>query len=232
MARLTARDLTKFPQIVAETIAALVNEYGVNYRKPDGSHILLYNGDRSTRPFKVSASRPAEQTMLYLTTWITANVPEYLGNNAVADPQSVPEGYVDAPEPDEAGLIPAVFRPGRPEERLSEWIMQDVRAGRYVCKCGKWESRQLKGAHVHEQMHTGKSHEVTAKGNATRAARKAAREAEAKAYAESVENAMSVLNRHFGTTPDTGLAEELEKVRAERDELAAQLALIKEAVGL
>ena len=66
--------LPKFPREVTQALATLVNDHGVRIRDVDGQHVLLYNGVRGSKPFKLSASRPGEQTMRYLTGWARENV--------------------------------------------------------------------------------------------------------------------------------------------------------------
>ena len=66
--------LPKFDKEVIDVLARLVNNHGVRIRDVDGQHVLLYNGQRGTRPFKVSASRPARQTLDYLGGWARENV--------------------------------------------------------------------------------------------------------------------------------------------------------------
>ena len=71
--------LPKFPREVNQALATLVNNYGVRVRKADGSHVMIYNGQRGTPPFKLSASRPAEQTLRYLSGWARENVKGWRG---------------------------------------------------------------------------------------------------------------------------------------------------------
>jgi hypothetical protein len=58
--------LKKFPRSVQNELLLLAAA-GVRHRVKDGGHVILYpaNGDR---PFKVSANRPAKDTLRYLRT--------------------------------------------------------------------------------------------------------------------------------------------------------------------
>jgi hypothetical protein len=63
---MTRSDLRRFPRPVQDRLLALARR-GVRHRVKDGGHVLLYPDDGS-RPFKVSASRPAKDTLHYLQT--------------------------------------------------------------------------------------------------------------------------------------------------------------------
>lgn len=70
---LTSRDLKTFDREVAEYILWLTTEKNVKTRMPDGMHVLLYPPDGTTRPFKVSRSRPAKASMNYLRKFARDN---------------------------------------------------------------------------------------------------------------------------------------------------------------
>lgn len=61
------RSLTKFDKRVSGVIMHIVNNLHVKYRMPDSTHVLLYPPDSTDRPFKVSASRPAEASLRFIT---------------------------------------------------------------------------------------------------------------------------------------------------------------------
>lgn len=67
---LTRRELRAYPNKVADLILHIVNDCVVRWRDIDGGHLLLYPPDGVSRPFKVSASRRSEQTLLFLNKFI------------------------------------------------------------------------------------------------------------------------------------------------------------------
>lgn len=50
-----AKHLTGFPRELRQMIATLGNQYGCDVRMIDGRHVLVYDGDRTSRPLKISA---------------------------------------------------------------------------------------------------------------------------------------------------------------------------------
>ena len=63
---LSRRHLRLFDKHVTKALLSLVNDEGVRYRMPDGGHIVLYPPDGTTRPFKVSAHRPAKDSLIFI----------------------------------------------------------------------------------------------------------------------------------------------------------------------
>jgi hypothetical protein len=63
---LRSKDLRAFHKSVADVILDLANKQGVKTRMPDGRHVFLYPPDGTSRPFKVSASRPALATLRFI----------------------------------------------------------------------------------------------------------------------------------------------------------------------
>src|SRR5690625_4489206 len=112
-ADLSRSDLRKYPREVADVLLEAVG-MGVPYRGIDGGHLRLYNGDREVMPFKVSSSRPANQTLPYLRSWLEENwhpwseakaetevTPESL--SALREHWNGPDEGEDAPDPESAG---------------------------------------------------------------------------------------------------------------------------------
>lgn len=64
--RLDRSQLKSFAASVQKLLLELCNEQGIKFRVPDGNHILLYPPDGSSRPFKISASRPAEDSLTFI----------------------------------------------------------------------------------------------------------------------------------------------------------------------
>jgi hypothetical protein len=63
-------DLRSFPRPVRVKVSEVVSRHGLRWRiqHRSGGHVYLYPGD-GTRPFKISASREAEQSLAYLDAW-------------------------------------------------------------------------------------------------------------------------------------------------------------------
>ena len=61
------KDLKAFEKPVQDELLALASK-GVHYRILDGGHVRLYPEDRTKRPFKVSAHRPARLSLHYIRT--------------------------------------------------------------------------------------------------------------------------------------------------------------------
>ena len=57
---------SKWHRLVEKKVTELERR-GYRVRQPDGNHALLMHPDRSRRPFKISASRPAKDTLRYIT---------------------------------------------------------------------------------------------------------------------------------------------------------------------
>lgn len=72
-APITNRDLKRFDHRVTDYIMWLVTDQGVKTRMIDPNHVLLYPPDGKTRPFKVSVSRPAEQSLQFLRKFAREN---------------------------------------------------------------------------------------------------------------------------------------------------------------
>lgn len=71
--------LKSFDKRVARMVGDLANQFGVRVRMIDGSHAMLYPLD-SSRPFKIAAARPAEQTLDFLEKFAHNHVaPELVG---------------------------------------------------------------------------------------------------------------------------------------------------------
>jgi hypothetical protein len=60
------KDMTKFGRPAQDLVLHLVNTEGIRWRVADHNHLLLYPPDGVGRPFKISASRPAEATVRFL----------------------------------------------------------------------------------------------------------------------------------------------------------------------
>lgn len=68
--RVTARELVKYPRLVASRVTDLVNNGPYRVRLLDGGHLRIYAPDPQVPPFKVSASRPPEHTLRRLEPWV------------------------------------------------------------------------------------------------------------------------------------------------------------------
>lgn len=112
---LTPRELRKWPEPVSTALLAIVNRRGVRHRIIDGNHLLLYPPERTARPVKFSASRPAEANLHFLDEFTT----KYLG-------PVTPEPRDDRPAT-EAEIAPLVGLNGdrhqaeTPEAETEEW---------------------------------------------------------------------------------------------------------------
>lgn len=71
-APVTQRTLKKFPIEVATELLRIIS-LGVRHRQIDGSHVLLYPVDGHSRPFKVSASRPAQASLRFIDDFLSQN---------------------------------------------------------------------------------------------------------------------------------------------------------------
>jgi hypothetical protein len=71
-APVTQKTLKKFPNEVASELLRIIG-LGVKHRQIDGSHVLLYPLDGTSRPFKVSASRPAQASLHYIEDFLEQN---------------------------------------------------------------------------------------------------------------------------------------------------------------
>jgi hypothetical protein len=231
------RDLTSFPRKVASTVYDLVNNHGVTYRQPDGSHLLLYNGDRTTRPFKLAASRPEEQQMNYLVPWIEKNVPAYFETTDL----SVLEGMVTppvTPPADPPAREWVSWESGALEGHVSSHLYWDREVNPAIIRCTEddYTTDTKRGAHLHESMHTGTAVARSLRAAQTRAELRAVRDLEAEQEATLVSEAVAVIAKHYGITGDSDRVAELEAenhtLKAQVDELSAKLALIREASGL
>lgn len=88
--RLTPRELRAWPEPVSIALLAIVNHRGIRHRIIDGSHLLLFPPERTARPVKFSASRPAEANLHFLEEFTA----KYLG-------PITPEPRDDRPATDE-----------------------------------------------------------------------------------------------------------------------------------
>lgn len=59
-------DMNKFPRGVQDLVLHLVNTEGIRWRQATSNHLLLYPPDGVGRPFKISASRPAEMQNTFI----------------------------------------------------------------------------------------------------------------------------------------------------------------------
>ncbi len=68
--RTDSRALRAFPMEVRRAVIAVVKREDLRWRVQyrSGGHLYLYPKD-GTRPFKLSASRPAERSLQYLGNW-------------------------------------------------------------------------------------------------------------------------------------------------------------------
>lgn len=66
------KTLKKFPNEVASELLRVIG-MGVKHRQIDGSHVLLYPLDGASRPFKVSASRPAQASLYFIEDFLEQN---------------------------------------------------------------------------------------------------------------------------------------------------------------
>lgn len=78
MTALTHAKIRKFGKPVRDLLVLAVNTHGIDYRlQRDGQHVLLYSGRVGESPYKVSSSRPPEQAVEYLRTWLGEHVPDF-----------------------------------------------------------------------------------------------------------------------------------------------------------
>src|SRR5690625_3934880 len=161
-ADLSRSDLRKYPREVADVLLGPVGRR-VPYRVIDGGHLRLYNGGREVMPFKVSSSRPANQTLPYLRSWLEENwhpwseaeaeteeTPERL--SALRGHWNGPDEGEDAPDPESAGE-----RQHEAEEPESEWVEYRSSSGKshgfltngsiYRCATCGYEQDDVRGLH-------------------------------------------------------------------------------------
>jgi vacuolar-type H+-ATPase subunit I/STV1 len=226
-------ELKVFPREVSGVVMELVNQHGVRYRAIDGSHILLYSEDKTQRPFKISAKRPSQQTMLYMARWIVTNVPDFYGESVVED---IKASVAEVEEDDQPKTL--VYTTGR----VSTCLVVDPATGVVSCTTCGYQQESARGAHLHEAKHTGQSVTNALAGNDARRARAAERREKLEAEQEKAREAVHFLANYHGVIDSEGveqlhaeLAErvaEVEQLKQERNDLKAKLAMIKEAMAL
>ena len=245
---ITRQDLKVFPKEVADVVMKLVNQFGVRYKMPDGNHLWLMAEDTKVRPYKLAAKRPAQPTMLYLARWIVANVPNYYDDKTEQEIRDLTPEIEEAEQAERVNGHVATDAPGKPlvysTGRTSVcfvWNANDEH--KYVqCTMCDYSQESVRGAHLHEAKHTGRSAEVqvlaTVARNRNREAKKAAEQAEF----ELATNAVGLLMQFFGLDGEaeeverlrnllTQQGEDLEAMRRERDDLATKLSMLREVMS-
>ena len=69
---LSRKHVRHFPKSVGDALLN-VTDQGVRHRIIDGDHILLYPVDGTSRPFKVSAHRPAPKSLQFIRDFCQSN---------------------------------------------------------------------------------------------------------------------------------------------------------------
>ena len=231
------QDLSAYPKSVVDVLMEAINEYGVPYRLIDGSHIRLYNGDRSVVPYKGSASRPAKYTLQYLNRWLMENWPRWAQDHAQDRSETSEEAEVEAevtPEPEK----PSDGDLGE-EERWEPHLTNSGKShgfetnGKvYRCiHCG-YQQSYGRGLHLHAATHE----DPDLWYRAARGRRAARERQQAEAEEMKAVDAVRVLAAHHGldlvdSEEVARLREEVRSLIVERDEALARLALVKEAFG-
>lgn len=253
-ADLSRSDLRKYPREVADVLLEAVG-MGVPYRVIDGGHLRLYNGDREVMPFKVSSSRPANQTLPYLRSWLEENwhpwseakaeevTPESL--SALREHWNGPDEGEDTSDPESAGE-----RQHEAEEPESEWVEYRSSSGNshgfltngsiYRCATCGYEQDDVRGLHLHAATHA-EVNPYTAKSVKAKAEHRERREMEETQQKVYLQQALAAIVEHHGYAiiePEhvgdhrrvTELEEQVASLTRERDELQTRLALLKEAL--
>lgn len=211
--------LTAFHKDVRRAIHDLVNTHGVRARQPDGNHIFLYSGTRGERPLKVAASRKPEDSVKFIGQWADKHgfVPQ-----PAQEPVSEAPGAAVAPEPTPEPEAPEEADPRHYvvfKGRTSEWIYADGNGVR--CLCG-WTGER-RGAHLHENKHTGLNANSQPLAVAARSRNIQRR---------NIRKALTLLAEPHGFLVVEDQSDEVDRLKAQVEELKAKLALVKEAMSL
>lgn len=230
--RITPKDLGKIKRKTATIVCDLVNNYGVEYKTSDGTHVFLYNGKNGTRPYKIAASRPEESTLHFLYRWIDENVPDWKKGTEVskADLEALAKAVSTTEHDDEPD--------DEPDDGWVEYGHGLVTNGEvYKCKDCDWSrpvSEGRRGLHLHHTTaHEKKERAASAKKSGeTRAIRNAQRKIMVRQAVIVLAEAqgLHISEEKVDTKTIAKLRAQLEKVTTERDEARARLDLIKEGL--
>ena len=241
---ITPKDLGTVPRPVALVICELVNNHGVTYRIQKGNgggHVFLYNGDTQTRPFKISGSRQAEDSMGFLEKWIRQNVPAYFEEPPKKDitPADVAKlaAVVNTVEHEPKADKPKIEID---LDKASEWkpfkFGFETDGATYRCTyddCG-YERDDPRGLHLHEYSHNGRSSQMSKQAAQSRVLNVQQKET-------LIEAAVSTIAEQFGlvvldknsakhAAENERLMAENKKLKQEVEDLKARVALITEAL--
>lgn len=253
-ATIRRQDLRGYPKSVVDVLMEAINTYGVGYRLLDGRHLRLYCGDRDVIPLKVSASRPAEYTLPYLTGWLTENWKPWADREQVSkssldalasrypgqgDDDTSTEEKVEEPEPtptEDDDWKPYVSGSGKSHGFLTNGTV-------YRCETCGHEQPYSRGLHLHAVMHDEdrKQEFVRKSVEAKRSYRDEQRALEEQREAH-LNAALAALAEHHGYAlvpiAEAGLQQEVESLREQvktlteqKEEAEARLALVREAFG-
>lgn len=244
--RITPKDLGRIPRKVATLICELVNDYGVRYRVPGNSnHVLLYNGDSKSQPFKVSQHRPEEHSLQFIHTWIKDNVPDYgkkptTPTKAVvgeSDIKALAEAINTGPsgaakvvptleKVDTTGRKPVVDGDGKN-------LGYDTDGTLFYCRQCDYSRPNRQGFHLHTQSHDPeRMAKVASAGGQANSLKRQQREV-------MVASAFDVLADHLGfkvvdksvdPAEVVALKQQVADLKTERDDLKARLDLMREAL--
>lgn len=255
-AKIRRQDLYAYPKSVVDVLMEAINEYGVPYRFIDGSHIRLYNGDRSVIPYKASASRPAKYTLQYLHRWLEENWEpwtkrEQVSETSLAAPDSRYPGQGDAPA---AEKTPEADAPAAESTGDDDWKPYVNGSGKshgfltngtsYRCETCGHEQPHRRGLHLHAVMHDeDRKQEYVRKSVEAKRSKRGERRALEEQQGAHLSAALAALAEHHGYAlvplAEAGISkeeverlrEQVEKLTKENEDLEARLALVKEAFG-
>lgn len=246
--------IKKFDREVRDAVLTLVNTYGVPYRlQRDGQHLMLYTGKQGERPFKVSASRPAQQQLAYLVPWLVENYPEIniesapkketaYGVHLFEDSDGNGKCRVCGFERDDgraehiSGEEPSGFEVFEREEwepfvyqsgKQSEFLEVSTKEKRLRCiveGCGYTKEGSFTGIHLHEAIHSGEFEEITRKSAETR---KVKQERKVEVLAEALDILLKPHGYVAVRAEDVAEQKEVESLRAENERLRKELDEIK-----
>jgi hypothetical protein len=224
--QISPKDLGSIPRPVATVVCELVNQHGVKYRmQNNGGHVYLYNGGQG-RPYKISASRPAETTLSFLHKWIEENVPGF---------GKEPEHKAVTPA-DVAKLAAVVNTEPRPvatkqpDEEWREAKFGFVTNGK-IFRCTQpgceYEREDNKGLHLHAYAHDGRSSGMSKKAAESRALNEQQKE-------QLIEAAVSTIAEQFGlvVVPKAQGKVSVEKLQRENEALRKEVEDLKARIDL
>lgn len=246
---ITQQDLRSFPQVVAGVVIELVNKHNVRYRMPDGMHLFLYAEDTTVRPYKLACKRSAKATMQYLERWIVANVPGFYPPTVIEKIEDEMSTVTEQVEQDSGKVngytakIKDVPSPGKPLVYSSGstsvcfvWLTNPDGYEYLECTMCNYHQQTARGAHLHEAKHTGRTAEISSKGNETKQAKAEERKLRLTKERDDAVLAVELLAGFFGIDIQAArdvVDEQQKKIDAliqERDDLKTRLSLVMEAL--